>query len=181
VEEGEAAFYGPKIDMRVKDSQGRYWQLATVQLDFNQPENFDMNYVGEDGKLHKVVVVHVAIFGSFERFMGVIIEHFYGIFPTWLSPVQVVVLPVSEKHAEYAEKIQKELKENGIRSEIDLDNDTLGKKIRNAKMQKVPYIIVIGDKEMESNTLTIESRTEKLELPLPEFLEKIRTEIKERK
>src|SRR3989344_788778 len=157
--EGEAAFYGPKIDFRAKDSLGREWQLTTVQLDFNQPENFDMNYVGEDGKLHKVVVIHVAIFGSFERFMAVIIEHYEGAFPLWLSPVQVKVLPISDKHLEYSKNVLKELLENNIRAEIDRDSQTLGKKIRDAKMQKVPHLVVIGDKEVESNTLTIESRT----------------------
>jgi len=180
--EGEAAFYGPKIDFRAKDSLGREWQLTTVQLDFNQPENFDMNYVGEDGKLHKVVVIHVAIFGSFERFMAVIIEHYEGAFPLWLSPVQVKVLPISDKHLEYSKNVLKELLENNIRAEIDESNETLGKKIRDAKMMKVPYLLVIGDKEVEVSEVTVESRTEKVgAMSAREFLDLVQREIKDKK
>ncbi len=158
VEEGEAAFYGPKIDIRVKDSIGRDWQLTTIQLDFNQPENFDMNYIGQDGKKHKVVVLHVAIFGSFERFMGILIEHFAGNFPLWLSPIQVKVLPVRESHNEYAKNIFENLKESGIRAEFDSRDENLGKKVRSAKEEKVPYWIVIGDKDIEAEKITLESR-----------------------
>ena len=180
--EGEAAFYGPKIDFRAKDSLGREWQLTTVQLDFNQPENFDMNYVGEDGKLHKVVVIHVAIFGSFERFMGVIIEHYEGAFPLWLSPVQVKVLPISDKHLKYSKTVLKELMDAGIRVEIDESNETLGKKIRDAKMMKVPYLLVIGDKEVESSEVTVESRKgNEGSQTIKKFLELIREEIKLKK
>ena len=183
VEEGEAAFYGPKIDVRVKDSQGRYWQLATIQLDFNQPENFDLNYVGDDGKLHRVVVVHVAIFGSFERFMGVIIEHYNGVFPLWLSPVQVKVLPIGEGHIEYAKSVLDKLKLENIRAELDDSNESLGKKIRNAKTEKVPYMLVIGDKEVSENKVTLESRSdEKLgQIVVDELISKLKVEIKERK
>jgi threonyl-tRNA synthetase len=181
VEEGEAAFYGPKIDIKVKDSIGREWQLTTIQLDFNQPENFEMDYIGEDGKKHRVVVLHVAIFGSFERFMGVMIEHFAGSFPLWLSPIQVVIIPISEKQKEYAEGVYNKLKESGIRVKLDDSNESLGKRIRNAKMQKVPYLIVIGDKEKEAGTITVEGRTEKLEgITLEKFLEKIKKEIAEK-
>ena len=180
--EGEAAFYGPKIDFRAKDSLGREWQLTTVQLDFNQPENFDMNYVGEDGKLHKVVVIHVAIFGSFERFMGVIIEHYEGAFPLWLSPVQVKVLPISDKHLKYSKTVLKELMDAGIRVEIDESNETLGKKIRDAKMMKVPYLLVIGDKEVESSEVTVENRKEKVgAMNTEKFLDLIQKEIKEKR
>ncbi len=181
VEEGEAAFYGPKIDIKVKDSIGREWQLTTIQLDFNQPENFEMDYVGEDGKKHRVVVLHVAIFGSFERFIGILIEHFAGAFPLWLSPVQVIILPISEHQKEYAENIYKELKDSKIRIELDDSNESLGKRIRNAKMQKVPYIIVVGDKEKDGKVVTVEGRTEKLEgIKLTEFVERINKEIKEK-
>lgn len=181
VEEGEAAFYGPKIDIKVKDSIGREWQLTTVQLDFNQPENFDMNYAGEDGKKHRVVVLHVAIFGSFERFMGVMIEHFAGSFPIWLSPVQVMILPISEHQKEYALNIYNKLKEKEIRVKLDDTNESLGKRIRNAKMQKIPYIIVIGDKEKDGKVITVEGRTQKLEgITLEIFLEKLQKEIKEK-
>ena len=180
--EGEAAFYGPKIDFRAKDSLGREWQLTTVQLDFNQPENFDMNYVGEDGKLHKVVVIHVAIFGSFERFMGVIIEHYEGAFPLWLSPVQVKVLPISDKHLKYSKTVLKELMDAGIRVEIDESNETLGKKIRDAKMMKVPYLLVIGDKEVESSEVTVENRKEKVgAMNTEKFLDLIQKKIKKKR
>ncbi len=158
VEEGEAAFYGPKIDIKVKDSIGREWQLTTVQLDFNQPNNFEMDYIGEDGKKHRVVVLHVAIFGSFERFMGVLIEHYAGIFPLWLSPVQVKVIPVRTNHNEYAKKVYELLKENGIRVQLDDEEANLGGKVRDAKNNKIPYWIVIGDKEIEADKVTLESR-----------------------
>jgi threonyl-tRNA synthetase len=181
IEEGEAAFYGPKIDIRLKDSIGRDWQLTTIQLDFNQPNNFDMNYMGEDGKHHRVVVLHVAIFGSFERFMGILIENFAGQFPTWLSPVQVVVAPISEKQGEYAKGIYEKLKDAEIRVELDDSNESLGKRIRNAKTNKVPYVIVIGDKEKDANTITVEGRTEKLEaVTVDLFLERLKKEIKEK-
>ena len=183
IKEGEAAFYGPKIDIKVKDSIGRKWQLTTIQLDFNQPENFEMDYIGEDGKKHRVVVLHVAILGSFERFMGVLIEHYAGAFPLWLSPVQVKILPISEKQLDYAEKVYKELKDSVIRVELDSSNESLGKKIREAKIQKIPYLIVIGDKEKGSNTLTVEVREgKKLEnISTEEFLKKLKKEIEEKK
>ena len=179
IKEGEAAFYGPKIDIKVRDSIGREWQLTTIQLDFNQPENFEMDYIGEDGKKHRVVVLHVAILGSFERFMGVLIEHYAGAFPLWLSPVQVKILPISEKQLDYAEKVYKELKDSVIRVELDSSNESLGKKIRNAKMEKIPYLIVIGDKEKESETLTVEGREgEKLEnITSVNFLKQLKDKI----
>jgi threonyl-tRNA synthetase len=184
IEEGEAAFYGPKIDIKVKDSIGREWQLTTIQLDFNQPENFEMDYMGEDGKKHRVVVLHVAIFGSFERFMGILIEHYAGAFPLWLSPVQVKVIPISEdKHLDYASGVFKTLKENNIRVELDESNESLSKKIRNAKMQKIPYLIIIGDKEKDLKKLTVEGRNnEKLEnISVDELLVKLKKEIEEKK
>jgi threonyl-tRNA synthetase len=183
VEEGEAAFYGPKIDIRVKDSQGRYWQLATIQLDFNQPENFDLNYIGDDGKPHRVVVVHVAIFGSFERFMGVIIEHYNGVFPLWLAPVQVKVLPIGEAHFLYATEVMDKLKAANIRVELDVSDETLGKKIRNVKSEKVPYALVIGDKEVADKKVTVESRDAGNlgAQTIEELVEKLKSEIRERK
>ncbi|MFA6397758.1 MAG: threonine--tRNA ligase [Candidatus Paceibacterota bacterium] len=179
IKEGEAAFYGPKIDIKVKDSIGREWQLTTIQLDFNQPENFEMDYTGEDGKKHRVVVLHVAILGSFERFMGVIIEHYAGAFPVWLSPVQVCVLPISEKHHDYAKEIFDTLKKEGVRVELKDEAESLGKKIRNAKIEKVPYLIVIGDKELDSKTLTIEGRNdEKMEsVKIDEFIKLIKEKV----
>jgi threonyl-tRNA synthetase len=183
IEEGEAAFYGPKIDIRVKDSIGREWQLTTIQLDFNQPENFEMDYTGEDGKKHRVVVLHVAIFGSFERFFGILIEHYAGNFPLWLSPVQIKVIPVRESHNAYAQEVYDFLKEAGIRAEADLEDENLGKKVRAAKNQKIPYWIVVGDKEVESKELTIESREGKKteSLSSEKLLAILQKEIKEKK
>jgi len=182
IEEGEAAFYGPKIDIRVKDSIGREWQLTTIQLDFNQPENFEMDYTGEDGKKHRVVVLHVAIFGSFERFFGILIEHYAGNFPLWLSPVQVKVIPVRESHNTYAQEVYDLLKANGIRAEVDLADENLGKKVRGAKNDKIPYWVVLGDKEVELKEVTTESRSgEKLSPMTPQkLLELLQKEIKDR-
>jgi threonyl-tRNA synthetase len=155
IEAGEAAFYGPKIDIKVTDSLGRPWQLATIQLDFIQPENFDMTYINEEGKKQRPAVLHVAVFGSIERFMGILIEHFGGKFPLWLSPIGVTILPVSESHLEYADKIQSLLQAAGIRSEIH-SSDSLGKRIRNSTKNLTPYYIVAGDDEVKNNTATLE-------------------------
>lgn len=155
---GEAAFYGPKLDFMFKDAIGREWQLATIQCDFNLPERFQLEFVNEKGEKERPVVIHRAISGSLERFMGVMIEHFAGAFPVWLSPLQVEVLSISEKHVNYAKKVTDELKENGVRARLNDDNESLGKKIREAKMKKVPYILVIGDKEIESESVGVESR-----------------------
>ena len=179
VEEGEAAFYGPKIDIKVQDSIGREWQLTTIQLDFNQPENFEMDYVGPDGKKHRVVVLHVAVLGSFERFMGVLIEHYAGAFPTWLSPVQVAIIPVRENHEEEAKKLFDTLKNSNIRVEIFGSDDSLGKRIHAAKDMKTPYVIVLGDKEVASGNLTIENRegAKTENISAADFLAKLKTEI----
>ncbi|HLP86919.1 MAG TPA: threonine--tRNA ligase, partial [Candidatus Paceibacterota bacterium] len=177
----EAAFYGPKLDFMFKDAIGREWQLATIQCDFNLPERFELKFMNEKGEEERPVVIHRAISGSLERFMGVMVEHFGGAFPLWLSPVQVIVLPISEHQKEYADSIYKSLKSSNIRVEIDDSNESLGKRIRNAKMQKVPYMVVIGDKEKEAETITVEGRTEKLEgITLEKFLEKLQKEISEK-
>jgi threonyl-tRNA synthetase len=183
VEEGEAAFYGPKIDIKVKDSIGREWQLTTIQLDFNQPENFEMDYTGEDGKKHRVVVLHVAIYGSFERFMGVLIEHYAGNFPLWLAPVQVKVIPVRTSHNEYAKQVFELLKENNIRVELDDAEENLGGKVRDAKNNKLPYWIVIGDKEIEAKKITLESRDagQLGQMSKEELVKKLLEEIKNKK
>ncbi len=187
---GEAAFYAPKLDFMSKDSLGRDWQVATIQLDVNMPESFDLTCVNEEGKKERIVMIHAAIMGSFERFMSIMLEHLGGMFPVWLSPVQVKVLPISDKHLEYAKKVFDNLIEVGVRAEMDESNETLGKKIREAKMQKIPYLLVVGDKEIESNEVTVENRTEKVggadkgsvgSMSLEKFLEKIQKEIKERK
>jgi len=158
--EGEAAFYGPKLDFMFKDALGREWQLATAQLDFVMPERFGLEYVDNDGSKKTPVMIHRAIAGSLERFLSVIIEHFAGAFPLWLSPVQVKVLPIAEAHKDYAKGVFEKLKESGLRAELDDSDESLGKKIRAGKLEKVPYMLVIGDKEKEENKVMIESRDE---------------------
>ncbi|MEI7688948.1 MAG: threonine--tRNA ligase [Candidatus Nomurabacteria bacterium] len=178
---GEAAFYGPKLDFMFKDAIGREWQLATIQCDFNLPERFELKFINEKGEEERPVVIHRAISGSLERFMGVMIEHFAGAFPVWLSPNQVTILPISEHQKEYADSIYSFLKEKDIRVTLDDSNESLGKRIRNAKMSKVPYVIVIGDKERDAKVITVEGRKEKLEgLTIETFLEKLQKETKER-
>ncbi|MEK7673213.1 MAG: threonine--tRNA ligase [Patescibacteria group bacterium] len=176
--EGEAAFYGPKIDVMVEDALGREWQLSTVQLDFNQPENFDMNYTGEDGKPHRPAVLHVAVFGSVERFLGIVLEHYAGALPVWLAPVQAMILPVSEAFNDYAREVEKVLKANDIRYEIDDANDSLGKKIRNAEMTKVPYMLVIGEKEVTDKAVAVRDHGSKNQevMSLDAFVAKIKKE-----
>ncbi len=179
---GEAALYGPKLDFMAKNSAGREWQVATIQLDMNLPERFDLYCTNESGVKERIVMIHSAITGSIERCTAVLLEHFEGVLPVWLSPVQVTVLPVSDKHNDYAKSIYKKLLSEGIRVEVDDASETLGKKIRNAKTQKVPYILVVGDKEVESNEVTVESRNgNEGSQSLDKFLEKIQSEIKDRK
>jgi threonyl-tRNA synthetase len=156
--EGEAAFYGPKIDIKVEDSIGRMWQLSTVQFDFNLPERFELEFIGDDNQPHRPIMVHRALFGSVERFFGVLIEHFAGAFPFWLSPVQITVLPITDRINEYAENVAKELKSLGFRVEADLRSEKIGAKIRNAQLQKVPFMLVIGDKELEENKVAVRER-----------------------
>lgn len=155
VGKGEAAFYGPKMDLMAKDSMGREWQLSTIQLDFNMPERFGLEYIGEDGKKYTPVMIHSAIVGSPERFLGVLIEHFAGAFPAWLAPVQAVILPISDKQIDYAKSIEEKLKDKNIRVEIDYRNESIGKKIRDAEMQKIPYMLVVGDKEIEAKKIAL--------------------------
>lgn len=177
--EGEAAFYGPKLDFMFKDAIGREWQLATIQCDFNLPERFDLSFVNEKGEKERPVVIHRAISGSLERFMGVMIEHFAGAFPVWLAPVQVAIIPISEKHLIYASKIKKELQENNIRFELKDENETLGKKIRAAEMQKIPYLLIIGDKEIDANAVSVRERGkgDLGQMPTEKFIEKIKDGI----
>ena len=179
VAEGEAAFYGPKIDIMVKDVIGRSWQLTTVQLDFNQPENFDLYYIGEDGTKHHPAVLHVAILGSLERFLGVLIEHYAGNFPTWLAPVQIKILPVGEAHQEYCYKLGAEFKAQNIRLEVDSANESIGKKIRTAEQEKVPYMLVVGDKEIQSGDLAVRKRGQReiVNISKTEFITNILEEI----
>jgi len=181
IAEGEAAFYGPKIDIRVEDALGRTWQLTTVQLDYNQPENFDMTYVDESGKKVRPAVIHAALLGSVDRFMGIIIEQFGGVFPVWLAPVQVSILSVGEKFSAYGKEINANLVAHGIRSEWSEPTESLGKRIREAEMMKVPYVIVVGEKEETGNTVNVRNRKgEEKEMPVEEFLKTIGAEIKEK-
>jgi len=156
--EGEAVFYGPKIDIRVKDAIGRDWQLTTVQFDFNLPERFQIEYIGEDNKPHRPVMVHRALFGSMERFFGVLIEHYAGAFPFWLAPVQVSVLPITDRINEYAEGIVQELRDAGLRVESNMRSEKIGAKIRDAQLQKVPFMLILGDREMEQNLVAVRER-----------------------
>ena len=158
INEGDGAFYGPKLDFHLQDSLDRTWQCGTVQLDFQMPERFELEYVGDDGDKHRPVMLHRVVLGSIERFIGVITEHFAGAFPTWLAPVQVMVIPISEKHLEYASKVKKALDDAGLRAEVDDRNEKMGYKIREAQLQKIPYMFVVGDKEAESGTVSLRSR-----------------------
>lgn len=178
---GEAALYGPKLDFMGTNAAGREWQVATIQLDMNIPERFDLTCINEKGEKERIVMIHAAIAGSLERSAAILIEHFDGMFPLWLSPEQIVILPVSEKQNDYAKELHAKLKESGIRSVLDSANESLGKKIRNAKQSKVPYFVVVGDKEMESGKLPLENRAgEKSELRADEIVAKLQAEIKSR-
>jgi len=169
---GEAAFYGPKIDVKLVDAIGRLWQLSTVQFDFNLPQRFGLEYVGEDGQRHQPLMVHRALYGSMERFFGVLIEHYAGAFPVWLSPVQTVVIPISERHVDYANKVAAELQKAGVRVEVDGRNEKMNAKIREHAMLKVPFLLVVGDKEAEANQVNVRTRgKEKTEtMPLDKFV-----------
>jgi threonyl-tRNA synthetase len=153
--EGEAAFYGPKIDIKIEDAIGRIWQLGTIQLDWNLPERFELEYTGDDGAKHRPLMVHRALFGSIERFFGVLIEHYAGAFPLWLAPVQVAVLPITDRINDYASEVAAELRSAGFRVETNLKSDKIGAKIRDAQINKVPYMLVLGDKELEDKTLAV--------------------------
>lgn len=158
IDEGGGAFYGPKIDLKIRDAIGREWQMTTVQFDWNLPERFDMTYIGSDGNRHRPYMVHRALLGSIERFFGVLIEHHSGAMPLWLAPVQAVVMPITEKHHDYARQIVKEFKEQGIRCELDNRNDKIGYRIRNAQLQKVPFMVILGDQEMADGKITVPLR-----------------------
>jgi len=180
---GEAALYGPKIDFIAKDSLGRDWQVATIQLDFNQPERFDLNFINDQGQKEKVVLIHCAIMGSHERFISVLIEHYAGAFPVWLSPVQIAILPVTTSHNAKAKQLAKLLEKENIRASLDDAKESVGKKIRNAQLQKIPYMIVFGDKEAKSNNLFIKERgKEKVSKTTRQaFIKKLKKQIKKRK
>ncbi len=177
---GEAAFYGPKVDFMVRDVLGREWQCSTIQLDFVQPENFALEYVGEDGQPHRPVMIHRAVTGSTERFMAMLIEHFGGAFPAWLSPVQAMVIPIADRHHEYANSVLETLKAAGIRAEIDVRGERMNAKIREAQLQKIPYMLVIGDKEAASEAVSVRLRTnvDLKSMPLAQFMERVASIVK---
>jgi len=176
---GGAVFYGPKLDFKIKDAIGREWQCSTLQFDFNLPERFDISYINNKGEKQRPFMLHRALFGSFERFIGVLIEHYAGVFPLWLSPIQVSIIPISDKHIDYAKEIKEQLEVNGIRVEIMLDNETLGKKIRNAEMQKIPYLLIVGDREIEAKSVGVRARGkgDLGSMKTDEFINKVKEEI----
>ena len=179
VDKGGGAFYGPKIDIKVKDAIGREWQLSTIQFDFNEPERFDLTYIGEDGQPHRPYMVHRALLGSLERFFGVLIEHYAGAFPVWLSPIQVAIIPIADRHLEYAGKVLQELKAAGLRAQLDDRGERMNSKIRDAQNQKVPYMLVIGDKEQEEGKVALRLRNGENPGPMlvSEFVAVAREEI----
>jgi len=179
VNEGDGAFYGPKIDFHLKDTLGRRWQCGTIQLDFAMPECFDLSYIGEDGMKHRPVMLHRTILGSIERFLGILIEHTAGALPVWLSPVQVVVVPIAERHYSYAQEVRQQIANAQIRVELNDESATLGAKIRKAQLQKIPYILIMGDKEIENHQVSVRDRKEGDlgGFSLPDFLTRIGNQI----
>jgi threonyl-tRNA synthetase len=182
VNEGDGAFYGPKLDFHIQDCLGRTWQCGTIQLDFQLPGRFNLEYIGSDGEKHCPVMIHRVVFGSIERFIGIITEHFAGAFPVWLAPVQARVMPITDRSAEYSKEVAKRLDEAGVRVETDLRNEKIGYKIREAQGQKIPYMLVIGDKEAESGTVSVRTRSggDMGAMKLDEFIEKVTSQIKSR-
>ena len=182
VNEGDGAFYGPKIDFHLEDSIGRTWQCGTIQLDFQLPQRFELEYTGADGEKHRPIMIHRVVFGSIERFIGILIEHFAGAFPTWLAPVQVKILPISDKYADYSKEVLDKLTEAGIRAEMDTRSEKIGYKIREAQTQKIPYMLVVGQKEEEEKTVSVRSRFAGDEgaSSVENFIESIQKEIEEK-
>ncbi|MFA9401534.1 MAG: threonine--tRNA ligase [Anaerolineales bacterium] len=183
IDEGEAVFYGPKIDLKLNDALGREWQLTTIQFDFILPERFDMAYIGEDGQEHRPYMIHRALFGSMERFMGVLIEHFAGAFPVWLAPIQATLIPIADRHFVYAEKVAAQLREAGVRVDVDQRSERMNAKIRDAQLQKIPYMLVVGDREAEAEQVAVRLRSgEDLgALSVETFLERVKAEVLDHK
>jgi threonyl-tRNA synthetase len=181
--EGDGAFYGPKIDLHMTDSIGRSWQMGTIQLDYQMPERFDITYTGEDNAEHRPAMIHRALFGSFERFIGILIEHFAGAFPVWIAPLQVAVLPVADRHAPYASGVVDQLRTAGLRAEADLRDESVGRKIAHAETQRVPVILVVGDREAEDGTVSVRRRGAGNlgARPLEELREELLAEVRERR
>jgi threonyl-tRNA synthetase len=160
VDSGGGAFYGPKIDLKIKDLLGRAWQCTTIQFDFNLPARFDLDFVGEDGKFHRPIIIHRALLGSFERFFGILIEHYAGAFPLWLSPVQVMIMPITDEQKDYAQRIKIKLEEEGLRVDLDYRNEKINYKIREAETQKIPYMFIVGKKEERGKTVSVRKHKE---------------------
>jgi threonyl-tRNA synthetase len=182
IDEGGGVFYGPKIDLKVMDALGREWQLSTIQFDFNLPERFGLEYIGEDGRPHRPYMVHRALLGSMERFFGVLIEHFAGAFPVWLAPIQAVIISIADRHLEYAREVAKNLRAEGIRVELDERPERMNAKIRDAQKQKVPYMLVIGDNEMNAEQVSLRVRdgSQQNNIPLSEFVARAKDRIARR-
>jgi threonyl-tRNA synthetase len=182
IDPGEGVFYGPKIDIKIKDSLNRFWQVSTIQVDFNLPERFDISYIEENGKRNRPIMLHRALMGSLERFFGCLVEHYAGAFPLWLAPVQVILLPITDQNQEYTDEVFKKLSNNGFRIEKDLRNEKIGFKIREAQLLKIPYMVVLGEKECENNTLAVRERRSKetVILGIDEFIDKLSLQVKEK-
>jgi len=182
VNEGDGAFYGPKIDFHLTDCIGRTWQCGTIQLDMQLPRQFDATYIGQDGEKHRPVMIHRVAFGSIERFIGILIEQYAGKFPVWLAPTQVKIIPISDKYADYAEKVRKELFDNGLRVEVDGRVEKVGFKIREAQLEKVPYMVIVGEKEEAENNISVRSRDEGElgNVELAKFIEEVQAKVKSR-
>jgi threonyl-tRNA synthetase len=182
IDEGEATFYGPKIDLKVKDALGREWQLSTIQFDFTLPERFDLTFVGDDGQEHRPYMIHRALLGSMERFMGVLIEHFAGAFPVWLAPVQAVLIPIADRHLDYANEVAGRLRTSGMRVDVDDRSERMNAKIRDAQMAKIPYMLVIGDREVEAGAVAVRLRSEENlgAMGVAQFLERALEDIEQR-
>jgi threonyl-tRNA synthetase len=183
VGEGEGTFYAPKIDVHIRDAIGRRWQMSTLQVDFQQPQRFELEYVGEDGGRHRPFTIHRALFGSVERFFGILLEHYGGAFPTWLAPEQVIVIPIAERHHEYAAQVANRLSDSGIRVTVDSSNQSLGNRVRKAQTAKIPYTVVLGDKEVESQVVSVRPRrgAETRDVPVDELIQQLSDEIEERR
>jgi len=182
VDPGEGVFYGPKIDIKIRDSLGRSWQCSTIQVDFNEPERFDISYIGQDGEKHQPIMVHRALLGSLERFFGVLIEHYAGAFPLWLAPVQVHIIPITDKQLEYAESVQQKLLAADIRCKLDDRSEKVGYKIHDAESQKIPYMLIVGQKEIEAKNVSVRKHREgdKGSMGLDAFIAEIQRAVKER-
>jgi threonyl-tRNA synthetase len=174
VDAGGGAFYGPKIDLKIEDALGREWQMTTIQFDFTLPERFDMVYIGTDGREHRPYMIHRALLGAWERFFGLLIEHYAGAFPTWLAPVQVKIIPVADRHLDYAHKLEKELKKKGVRVEVDDRSERMNLKIRQAQLEKIPYMLIVGDKEEAEYTVSVRRRSGE-QLPTRSFTDFLKT------